>query len=70
MFFGMNRETDEDSLKTFLAHFGDDQLTQVLVPRMDEEEINQVVDLLMGIMKKHLKDDEYHRFFLHEEHHH
>ena len=70
MFFGLNRETDEQSLIEFLQHFSDDRLTQVLVPRMSEEEIHQIVDLLGVIMKNHLSGDEYHRLFLNEEHHH
>lgn len=70
MYFGINRATDEQSLVTFLQHFSDDRLTRELVPRMTEQEILQVVDLLTGIMKSHLNGDEYHTLFLGEEHHH
>lgn len=70
MFFGMNRATDEQSLIEFLHRFSDDRLSSVLVPRMSEAEIHQVVDLLTGVMKNHLIGDEYHRLFLGEEHHH
>ena len=70
MFFGINRATDEQSLVTFLQHFSADRLTRELVPRMTEQEILQVVDLLTGIMKNHLSGDEYHTLFLGEEHHH
>ncbi|MGE4559189.1 MAG: cytoplasmic protein [Desulfobulbus sp.] len=70
MFFGLDRETDEQSLIEFLHHFNDERLLRVLVPRMSEEEIHQVVDLLGLIMKNNLSGDEYHRLFLHEEHHH
>lgn len=70
MFFGINRATDEQSLITFLRLFSGDRLTHELVPRMSEEEIHQVVDLLTRIMRNHLSDDEYHRLFLGEEHHH
>lgn len=70
MFFGLDRQTDEQSLIEFLEHFSDERLSRVLVPRMTEEEIHQVVDLLSGLMKNHLSGDEYHRLFLHEKHHH
>jgi hypothetical protein len=70
MFFGLNRATDEQSLITFLRQFGDDRLTRELVPRMSEEEIHQVIDLLTQIMRNHLSSNEYHRLFLGEEHHH
>jgi len=70
MFFGLNRATDEHSLTTFLRLFSDDRLTRELVPRMSEDEIHQVVDLLTQVMRNHLSSDEYHRLFLGEEHHH
>ena len=70
MFFGLDRETDERSLAEFLHHFSDERLTKVLIPRMSEEEINQVVDLLGIIMKNNLSENEYHSLFLQEEHHH
>ena len=70
MFFGLNRAMDEQSLIAFLHQFGDERLTQELVPRMSEEEIHQVVDLLTRIMRNHLSSDEYHRLFLGEEDHH
>ena len=68
MFFGMNRATDEQSLVTFLQQFSSDALTAALVPRMSEEEIHQVVDLLTAIMRNHLSKQEYPRLFLNEEH--
>ncbi len=70
MFFGMDRETDERSLVSFLKHFSDEQLCQVLIPRMSEEEIHQVVDLLTLIMRNNLSGEEYHTLFLKEDHHH
>lgn len=70
MFFGLDRTTDEQSLVTFLRQFSDDRLVSALVPRMTEEEIHQVIDLLTQIMRKHLSSDEYHRLFLGEGHHH
>ncbi len=70
MYFGINRTTDEQSLISFLQHFSNDRLIRELVPRMTEQEITQVVDLLSLIMKNHLTGDEYHSLFLGEDHHH
>jgi hypothetical protein len=70
MYFGINRTTDEQSLISFLQHFSNDRLTSELVPRMTDQEITQVIDLLSGIMKNHLTGDEYHSLFLGEDHHH
>ena len=70
MLFGLDRNTDEQSLVTFLRLFSQDRLLGTLTPRMREEEIHQVVDLLTGIMRNHLSGEEYHNLFLGEEHHH
>ncbi len=70
MYFGINRATDEQSLITFLQHFSDDRLLNILIPRMTEAEIHQMVDQVTAIMKNHLSGDEYHTLFLGEDHHH
>lgn len=70
MFFGLDRATDEQSLITFLKQFSEDCLLGTLAPRMSEEEIHQVVDLLTGVMRNHLSGEEYHSLFLGEDHHH
>ena len=70
MYFGINRATDEQSLIAFLQHFSDDRLLNVLIPRMTEAEIHQMVDQVTAIMKNHLSGDEYHTLFLGEDHHH
>ncbi|MBP8815478.1 MAG: hypothetical protein RBS95_01395 [Desulfobulbus sp.] len=70
MFFGLDRATDEQSLITFLKQFSEDRLLGTLAPRMSEEEIHQVVDLLTMVMRNHLSGEEYHSLFLGEDHHH
>jgi hypothetical protein len=50
MLFGLDRSTDEQSLVTFLRLFSQDRLLGTLAPRMREEEIHQVVDLLTEII--------------------
>lgn len=62
--FGYSREEDEKSLIAFLQKFSDDDLMQLLSPRLSDEEIDGLVNLLMGLLKKHLSDGEYHRYFL------
>ncbi|MBM9511759.1 hypothetical protein [Desulfogranum marinum] len=69
MLFGLNRATDEKSLQELLEHFSKRKLTDVLVPRMTDDEINQLVEQLMGIMRNHLSDEEYHSLLLDDPHH-
>ncbi len=62
--FGLNRTTDEESLAAFLRIFSKKYLTSVLIPRMTDDEIMRVVDLLTDIMHNHLQEKEYHELFL------
>jgi hypothetical protein len=62
--FGYSREDDEKSLIAFLQTFSDDDLMELLSPRLSNEEIDTLVNLLMGLLRKHLSDGEYHRHFL------
>ncbi len=62
--FGLSRDLDEQSLKLFLQKFADENLLDVLVPRLTDREIEQVVTMLTGLMRAHLREAEYHRLFL------
>ena len=64
MAFGYSREEDESSLIVLLQKFSDDELMQLLSRRVSDSEIEGLVDLLTGLMKKHLSGEEYHRYFL------
>jgi hypothetical protein len=68
--FGLNRETDEQSLALFLRLFGQDELIQTLIPRMTDREIIELVEYLTGLMRNHLQEREYHELFLNDPHHH
>ena len=64
MAFGYSREEDERSLIAFLQKFSDDDLMRLLCVRLGDSEISAVVDFLTGLMKTHLSEIEYHRYFL------
>jgi hypothetical protein len=66
MAFGYSREEDERSLIAFLQKFSDDDLMELLSGRLSDSEIEALVDYLTGLMKKHLSEEEYHRYFLKE----
>ncbi len=65
--FGLSREIDEASLVVYLQKFSDDRLLEVLRGRLSDEEIQRTVDWIMGLLRKHLNGEEYHRLFLGEE---
>ncbi|MFH0787691.1 MAG: cytoplasmic protein [Pseudomonadota bacterium] len=65
--FGLDRETDEKSLMVYLQKFSDDSHLASLIPRLSDQEIQEIFDLISRLLKTHLKEDEYHRLFLKEE---
>ncbi|HOV85671.1 MAG TPA: cytoplasmic protein [Syntrophobacteraceae bacterium] len=62
--FGMSRDVDEKSLTCYLQKFSDDELLKVLVPRLSDEEINGIFEMLSQTLRNHLADREYHALFL------
>ena len=68
--FGLNRATDEQSLAIFLRLFSREELLQALIPRLQDNEITDLVDRLTGILHNHLEEKEYHELFLGDYVHH
>lgn len=64
--FGLNRASDEQSLAAFLRLFSQEHVTEILIPRLTDEEINRIVELLSTVMRNHLDKQEYHELFLGE----
>ncbi len=65
---GFDRETDENTIIYYLQKFSDDTLMEELIPRLSHGELEEIFSLLTRILKKHLKDPEYHRLFLKDDH--
>jgi hypothetical protein len=66
--YGADRETDENTLIYYLQKFSDDSLQALITKRMTDEEMLQVFNLINRLLKNHLTEDEYHRYFLKDEH--
>jgi TorA maturation chaperone TorD len=64
---GLEREIDESSLICYLQMFSDDLLLKHLVPRLSEQEMQELLDRIYGLLKAHLSDEEYHSLFLKQE---
>jgi hypothetical protein len=62
--FGFSREVDEKSLMFYLQKISADDLVKALVPRLSDQEITQLFELMSQLMRKYLTDDEYHHLFL------
>ena len=65
--FGLNRETDENTVVYCLQKFSDDSLMKVLKQKMTDQELEEIFELISKILKKHLTEEEYHRYYLKED---
>ncbi len=62
--FGLNREVDECTLTYYLQKFSDDDLMALIRPRLSKSDMEALFDMVSGMLKKHLEEDEYHQYFL------
>jgi len=65
--FGLNRETDENTLVFYLQKFSDDALISVMKQRFSDQEMADLFDRLSGLLRGHLNESEYHTLFLKEQ---
>jgi hypothetical protein len=62
--FGLDRETDENTIQYYLQKFSDDKLMEKLIVRVSDDELSEIFFMITKIMKKHLSEAEYHLLFL------
>ncbi len=60
----MNRKTDEETIMFYLQKFSDDTFMKHFIPRLDDQELENIYNLISLLLKKHFSEDEYHRIFL------
>ena len=62
--FGLDRETDENTLICYLQKFSDDAVMAAIIQRLDDHELAEVFDLINRLLHRHFTEEEYHRLFL------
>ncbi len=62
--FGLNRETDENTVIYCLQKFSDDRLQDHLRGKLTDAELEEIFNMVMRLLKTHLSEPEYHRLFL------
>lgn len=65
--FGFDRETDEKTILYYLQKFSDDDLMDVLLKKLTDEELEELLNLMSRLLKKYLSEEEYHGLFLKED---
>jgi len=62
--YGLDRQTNEDTLEVYLQKFSDDDLMKTILKRMSDDDLDGVFDVVSKMLKKHLTEAEYHQLFL------
>ena len=65
--FGMDRETDEETIMFYLQKFSEDSFLTTFIPRLSDEELEEIYLFINNKLKKHLIEEEYHTLFLKDE---
>jgi TorA maturation chaperone TorD len=65
--YGLDRETNENTLVYYLQKFSDDELMKVLMSRLSDMEMDDIFDRISALLSRHLTEEEYHRLFLKQE---
>jgi len=62
--YGLDRESNEDTVQVYLQKFSDDHLMKIILKRMTDEDLDEVFEITSKMLKKHLTEPEYHQLFL------
>ena len=65
--FGLNRKSDEDTVIYYLQTFSDDRLMGLLRDRLSDQDLSDIFELLSSLLRRHLSEPEYHKYFMKEE---
>ena len=64
--FGLERRSDEDTVRFYLQKFSDDDLMEAVLKRMEDGDLDELFEIVTKMLRKYLTDPEYHRLFLKE----
>lgn len=67
MGFGLDRQSDEETLQVYLQKFSDDLLMKTILKRMTDEDLAELFDTVSKMLKLYLTEPEYHQLFLKDE---
>ena len=50
--FGLNRQTDENTIIYYLQKFSDDELMKVIRGRLQDQELSDLFDMLSNLLRR------------------
>ncbi len=67
--YGFDRPTDLATLQVYLQKFSDDQCLALILPRLEQADMDAVFELISDLLRRHLSEKEYHEHFLKDPEH-
>jgi hypothetical protein len=64
--YGLDRQTDENTVQLYLQKFSDDDLMKTILKRMTDDDLTGIFEITSKMLKKYLTEPEYHQLFLKE----
>ncbi len=65
--YGLDRESDENTVQVYLQKFSDDDLMKTILKRMNDDDLAELFEVTSKMLKKYLTEPEYHQLFLKDE---
>lgn len=62
--FGLDRETDEETIMFYLQKFSEDLFLKTFIPKLSDKELEEIYLFINAKLKQHITEDEYHSLFL------
>lgn len=62
--YGLDRQSDEDTVQLYLQKFSDDDLMKTILKRMSDEDLTEIFEIVGKMLHKYLTEPEYHQLFL------
>jgi hypothetical protein len=62
--FGLDRETDEETIMFYLQKFSEDSFLKKFLPRLSDQELEEIYIFVNKKLKDHFSENEYHAVFL------
>lgn len=67
--FGLDRKSDEETIIYYLQKFSDDEVMKNLVPRLSDNELSEIYDMINKLLRSGFSENEYHNLFLKDDTH-
>jgi len=62
--FGLSRKQNEEAIHYYLQKLSEDNFMKLLLPKLEDKELEYLHDLIFTLLKNHIEEDEYHKYFL------